>query len=76
MINMIMDGRVYDLGMYHYNDLVFDATSEYDGAFALFFRYLIRNPEKDIVQYWKSYSLPLQLQMDALVNKYVTILMQ
>mgnify|MGYP003307488732 CR=1 FL=1 len=76
MINMIMDGRVYDLGMYHYNDLVFDATSEYDGAFALFFRYLIRNPEKDIVQYWQSYSLPLQLQMDALVNKYVTILMQ
>ena len=75
MINMIMDGRVYDLGMYHYNDLVFDASDEYNGAFALFFRYLIRNNGQDIVQYWQQHSGSLETQMNSLLAKYDSILM-
>ena len=74
MINIIMDGRVYDLGMYHYNELVLDPTDQYDGAFALFFRYLIRNPGKDIVNYWQSNSGNLDGQMSSLMSRYNAIL--
>jgi hypothetical protein len=74
MINLIMDGRVYDLGVYHYNELVFDATDKYNGAFALFFRYLIRNKDLDIIQYWEQYSGTLDGQMDNLLGQYADIL--
>ena len=74
MINLIMDGRVYDLGMYHYNELVFDSSDKDNGAFALFFRYLIRNPDQDIVQYWQRYGGTLDGQMNDLLNDYASVL--
>ena len=74
MINIIMAGRVYDLGMYHYNELVFDSTDKYNGAFALFFRYLIKNKDQDIVQYWQQYGGTLDGQMDDLLANYADVL--
>jgi hypothetical protein len=75
MINMIMDGRVYDLGVYHYNELMLASADTDNGAFALFFRYLIRNNGQDIVQYWQSNSGALENQMNTLLGKYGSILM-
>ncbi len=75
MINIIMDGRVYDLGVYHYNELMLASADTDNGAFALFFRYLIRNNGQDIVQYWQSNSGALENQMGALLGRYNSILM-
>ena len=74
MIDLIMQGRVYDLGVYHYNELVLDDKDQGDGAFALFFRYLVQNRDKDIVQYWNSNAGALQLQMDDLLGRYADAL--
>ena len=52
MIDIIMDGRVYDLTTYHYNEL--EVSEEANGAFGLFFRYCVSNPNKDISSYWSS----------------------
>jgi hypothetical protein len=75
MIDLIMAGRVYDLAMYHHNELVMDASDDELGAFALFFRYLLRYPSKDIVQYWQSNGGALEYQMDSLLVRYNSILM-
>ncbi len=74
MINIIMDGRVYDLGVYHYNELMLASADSGNGAFALFFRYLIQNEQQDIVQYWQSNSGSLQGKMDSLLAQYADIL--
>lgn len=74
MIDLIVGGRVYDLGVYHYNELVFENADGADNSFALFFRYLIRNKDKDITQYWMANSGTLDLQMDALLDRYASIL--
>ena len=74
MIDIIMAGRVYDLATYHHNELVLDPEDEELGAFALFFRYLLRYPNKDIVQYWQSNGSTLDYQMDVLLSKYASIL--
>ena len=74
MINLIMDGRVYDLGVYHYNELMLDTTDDSNGAFALFFRYLIQKDQQDIVQYWQSNSGVLQGRLDGLLGQYADIL--
>ena len=72
MINLIMDGRVYDLGVYHYNELMLSSLD--NGALALFFRYLIRDKGQDIVQYWQSNSGSLDIQMAGLMSRYNAIL--
>ena len=74
MINIIMDGRVYDLGVYHYNELVLSGTVSDNGSFALMFRYLILNKEQDIVQYWTMNSGSLQIRLDGLLGDYAEIL--
>ena len=68
MIGLIMAGRVYDLSAYHYDELTLDTT-----PFTTLFRYLIRNKNQDIVQFWQSNSGPLSLQMDDLVRKYLSV---
>ncbi len=75
MIDLIVGGRVYDLGVYHYNELILDVGDSKNGAFALFFRYLIQNKDKDIVQYWQSNAGALENQMNSLLSKYDSILM-
>ena len=65
MINLIMEGRVYDLSSYHYNEL-----SLGDTAFATVFRHLVRERDKDIVQYWTSNSGALEIQLGILLDKY------
>ena len=74
MIGLIMAGRVYDLGVYHYNELTMENAEEADSGFALFFRYLLQNPDKDIVQYWSSNSGSLTLQMDDLLARYDSVM--
>ena len=74
MINIIMDGRVYDLGVYHYNELMLASADTDNGAFALFFRYLLQNKDQDIVQYWQSNSSSLDGKLNSLLNNYADIL--
>ena len=75
MINLIMDGRVYDLGVYHMDDLVLeDRATPTDLGFAVFFRHLLKHRSKDIVQYWQSNSGSLETQLDNLLNSYASIL--
>ncbi len=52
MIDIIMDGRVYDLTTYHYNELL--VSDEPNGSLGLFFRYCVSNPTEDIASYWSS----------------------
>ncbi len=70
MIDIIMEGRIYDLSAYHYNELTLGGT-----PFAITFRHLIRNPQQDIVQYWQSNSGGLEIQMGDLMDRYDSILM-
>ena len=70
MIDIIMAGRVYDLGIYHHNELVFDEEDTDVGSFALFFRYLVRYPYKDIIQYWEENVGGLEISMDNLLAQY------
>ena len=73
MINIIMNGRVYDLGVYHYNELELAVGAD-NGSFALFFRYLLQNKDQDIVQYWTSNSGGLEGRLDSLLGDYAGIL--
>ena len=72
MIDIIMDGRVYDLTTYHYNDLVVNKNHG-DGALGLFFRYLIKNSHVDISAYWQSCQNYLPDDMDRLISDYESI---
>jgi hypothetical protein len=69
MIDLIMAGRVYDLSAYHYNELKMEGT-----ALATMFRYVIRDKNIDIVQFWQSNSGSLELQMGALLDDYAALL--
>ena len=73
MINIIMAGRVYDLGVYHHNELMMDEEEPDVGSFALFFRYLLRYKNKDIVQYWQSNREVLIGRLDSLLQRYELI---
>ena len=77
MINLIMDGRVYDLGIYHHNELMLAGSQYQDAdiaAFVLLFRYLINYSGQDITQYWQSSKESLEISMDALMSRYNAIM--
>jgi hypothetical protein len=69
MIDLIMEGRVYDLSMYHYSELALDGI-----AFVTFFRHLVRNKDVDIIQFWQSNAGSLELQLGSLLSCYEDIL--
>ncbi|MBQ8350769.1 MAG: hypothetical protein IJY20_01835 [Clostridia bacterium] len=71
MIDIIMDGRVYDLTTYHYNEL--EVSDEPNGAFGLFFRYCVANPTKDIASYWSSCLGFLPEDVEDLINDYAEV---
>ena len=74
MINIIMDGRLYDLGVYHMNSLQLeDLDTPTDTGLAVFFRHLLKHRSKDIIQYWTSNKGSLELQLDQLLNDYANI---
>ncbi len=74
MINIIMDGRVYDLGVYHADELLMvDTLIETDLGFPVFFRHLLKNRSRDIVQYWESNASLLEYKLDDLLNAYAAI---
>ena len=68
MINLIMEGRVYDLAAYHYNELSLTGT-----AFATMFRHLVRERDQDIVQFWQSNAGSLEIKLTDLLNNYASI---
>ena len=72
MIDMIMDGRVYDLTTYHYKDLVVNKHHG-DGALGLFFRYLVKNETHDISAYWDSCQNFLPDDLQRLIEDYMSI---
>lgn len=73
MIDLIMDGRTYDLTTYHYNEL--KCSDEPNGALGLFFRYMVwpNNRNKDITSYWASGNDALGKALDALIIEYDAI---
>ena len=74
MIGIIMEGRVYDLGVYHMNELMMeDPDNPTDLGFAVFFRHLLKHRSKDIVQYWQSNSGSLENQLNDLLNAYAAV---
>lgn len=75
MVNLIMEGRVYDLAVYHMNELMMqDDLIDTDLGFAVFFRHLLKNRSRDIVQYWESNSALLDYQLGELLDSYAEIL--
>lgn len=70
MIDIIMDGRVYDLTTYHYKDLwiIDDLGSE--GALGLFFRHAVAYEQEDISAYWQRGLNHLPDDFQALIDQY------
>lgn len=68
MIDIIMDGRVYDLTTYHYNELL--VSKDPNGALGLFFRYTVSNHTKDISAYWQSCQEFLPDDLNDLIEDY------
>ena len=68
MIDIIMDGRHYNLAAYHYYELKLDKI-----PLAVTFRELIRDQSKDIIQHWSSNSGSLLLQLYDLLDSYASI---
>jgi hypothetical protein len=70
MIDIIMDGRVYDLTTYHYKDLwiIDDLGSE--GALGLFFRHAVAFEQEDISAYWQSGLNHLPEDFQRLIDQY------
>ena len=74
MIGIIMEGRVYNLGVYHLDELMMeDPDNPTDLGFAVFFRHLLKHRSKDIVQYWQSNSGSLENQLNDLLNAYAAV---
>lgn len=72
MINLIMEGRVYDLTTYHYNDLYIINNAGQEGALGLFFRHVLAFPTEDISSYWQSGLTHLQSDFEDLIDGYET----
>ena len=69
MIDKIMEGRVYDLSTYHYNDLVISWTDS-ESSLGLFFRYCLKNPTADASSYWQSCTGYLPDDLLDLIQEY------
>ncbi len=73
MINLIMDGRVYDLSTYHYADLQLTSTDgNAENFLGTFFRYVIQNKNTDIMQYWNGSSY-LSGDLQELIVQYESL---
>ncbi|MBQ8350770.1 MAG: hypothetical protein IJY20_01840 [Clostridia bacterium] len=73
MIDIIMDGRVYDLTTYHYNDLMIIDETAKEGALGLFFRHAVAFPTEDISAYWQSGLNHLPEDFYDLIDDYMTM---
>ena len=73
MIDIIMEGRVYDLTTYHYNEL--KVSDEVEGSLGLFFRYVVCNYTEDIHGYWQASLNHLPDDLDELINDYINMFM-
>lgn len=72
MINLIMEGRVYDLTTYHYSDLYIINDLGKEGALGLFFRHALAFPQEDISAFWQSGLNHLPSDFEDLINGYET----
>lgn len=71
MIDIIMDGRVYDLTTYHYNDLYIIDDVGKEGALGLFFRHAVAFQQEDISAYWQSGLNHLPNDFERLIDQYI-----
>ena len=79
MIDTIVNGRVYDLVVYHHADLWID-KSYGDGHFHAFFRALVKNPDFTVNDYWSkgkdllSAGESVEGSLAHLIKQYVSML--
>ncbi len=73
MVDKIMNSRVYDLSIYHYTDLQFDAEST-NATLGLTLRYLmVTNTTQSPSGLWDSAGSVVENRMKALINKYASL---
>ena len=72
MIEIIMEGRTYDLSTYHYEDLKLVSTTGSSGnlSYGIMFRHLIADKSADIAGFWTANVEQLQIQMENLIAEY------
>ncbi len=71
MIDLIMDGRIYDITTYHYNELILENKT--NSTLGLFFRYMILNKDTKAATYWKQYGTLVEQEFDDLIEDYNSI---
>ena len=68
MIDLIMNGRMYDLTIYHYKELAL--SKESNDTLGLLYRYMLLHPTQAFSTHWTQYQSTVEYEFDALITKY------
>ena len=68
MIDLIMNGRMYDLTIYHYNELRLSTTE--NDTLGLLYRYMLLHPTQAFSTHWTQYQSTVEYEFDDLITKY------
>ena len=73
MIDLIMDGRMYDISIYHYADLKLTVNGDDGSSIGLIYRYLLSYPGTALSTYWRTNENTINANFDSLIEKYNAI---
>ena len=70
MLEIIINGRLYDLSILHYADLYYDKPGAADLGLWLLMRNAVNNRIADITSFWASVRDQVSVRLDDLVYEY------